>query len=151
MDNSFGERLRMLIQKQKLTQQELADALDIPRNTVWRWVNNKATPETNKLQKLATLLHVSVDDLLNDQPLDNLEDWILTIRISHDNEEVLNLPRGVIPTACEILTNRTGGYVQLGGRYELWADDDKFSQLIKDLKAIRSSVIQNGKALGCLP
>ena len=70
MPETFGEKLRRLLKQQRLSQQELADALDIPRNTVWRWVNDKTTPESNKLQSLATLLHVSVDDLLN-----NSEDY----------------------------------------------------------------------------
>ena len=58
-------KLRELLERSKISQQELADNLDLPRNTVWRWVNGKATPNGVMLQKIADLLGVSVDEILN--------------------------------------------------------------------------------------
>ena len=57
--------LRKLLDDAKISQQQLADALNIPRNTVWRWVNGRATPSGEMLQRIAPLLNVSIDELLN--------------------------------------------------------------------------------------
>ncbi|MDR2523728.1 MAG: helix-turn-helix domain-containing protein [Synergistaceae bacterium] len=58
-------RLANFLERKGLTQQALADELDIPRNTVRRWVNKKATPNAEMLQKLAYFFNVPVDELLN--------------------------------------------------------------------------------------
>ena len=143
--NSFGNRLRALLKKFRLSQQDIADALDIPRNTVWRWINNKATPESYNLQKLATLLHIPVDNLLNDNNNNN-QAWVLSVSIGNIGQEVIDLAK---PTSI-IMTSSEGGFLQLGGNYELWTDDNSFKKLIADLKRLRSSVIQNGIALGAV-
>ena len=57
--------LRKLLEQKKMSQQELADALDIPRNTVWRWVNGRATPSVGIIKPLAAALHVTEAELLN--------------------------------------------------------------------------------------
>ena len=115
MSEHFGERLRKLIKKQGLTQQDLADALDISRNTVWRWINDKATPESYILQNLATVLHVSIDDLLNDSPPDNSGRWVLSITVRQElKEEVIDLAKP-IPEISTVVTANTGAYIALGG------------------------------------
>jgi transcriptional regulator with XRE-family HTH domain len=58
-------QLRWHLEKKGLTQQALADALDIPRNTVWRWVNERSIPSTEMLQRLAIFFKTSTDALLN--------------------------------------------------------------------------------------
>lgn len=58
-------QLDRLLVRHNLTQQGLADALGIPRNTVWRWVNQKATPGVDMLRKIAVFFNVSTDEVLN--------------------------------------------------------------------------------------
>ena len=150
MSETFGNRLRALIKQQGLNQQELADALDVSRNTVWRWINDKATPESYILQNLATVLHVSVDSLFNDNQ-DNSDDWILSITVRQElKEEVIDLTKP-IPEISTIVTANTGAYIALGGSYEHFADDVLFKGLIAQLKKMRDGVIQQGKANGAIP
>lgn len=150
MSESFGKRLRKRIKQQGLTQQEIADALDISRNTVWRWINDKATPESYILQRLATALHISVDDLLNDSP-EKSGEWILNITVRQElKEEVIDLSKP-IPEISTIITANTGAYIALGGSYELFTDDSLFKGLIAQLKKMRDGVIQQGKATGAIP
>ena len=147
MPETFGKRLKKLLKSAKLSQQNVADALGVQRNTVWRWVNDKATPESNLLYNLATLLHISVDDLINDNSTQP-SGWVLNIRIAHTLEqEVIDLSKGV-PRIATITTSKDGGLLTLGGSYENWTDDNAFKKLIADLKKYRSAVIQNGIALG---
>ena len=146
---TFGERLRTLIQKKRITQQELADALDIPRNTIWRWINNKATPESNNLQALATFLCVSVDDLLHDPPQHN-DGWVLQFKVAHElSEEVIDLSKNV-PVECSITATPKGAYLTLGGGWNLWTKENK-KLLLKQIDKFFSTVQQNGIAFGGLP
>ena len=100
MPDTFGNRLRSLIQQKGLTQQELADALDLPRNTIWRWINEKATPRGNILLNLATFLQVSVDDLLNDSPPEHSGEWTIHINVADKfTKEEINLTGNIQPIA----------------------------------------------------
>jgi len=151
MSEHFGERLRKLIKKQGLTQQDLADALDISRNTVWRWINDKATPESYILQNLATVLHVSIDDLLNDSPPDNSGRWVLSITVRQElKEEVIDLAKP-IPEISTVVTANTGAYIALGGNYDLWASNEGFASIVKELKKLRDGVLQQGRSRGFIP
>ncbi len=53
-----------------------------------------------------------------------------------------------IPLVATITTTKDGGLLTLGGAYSNWIDDKAFNSLVADLYRLRSSVIQNGKALG---
>ena len=104
MPETFGNRLRRLIKQQGLNQQELADALDVSRNTVWRWINDKATPESYMLQNLATVLHVSVDSLFHEPPpVHKPGEWVINFKTvtRFDDKEVIDLT-GVVSPVCGI-------------------------------------------------
>ena len=62
----FKEKLKELRRKKGLSQQELADKLDISRQSVYKWEQGISYPEITKLPELAKLFDVTVDDLLND-------------------------------------------------------------------------------------
>ena len=144
-NETFGDRLRKLLHKSGLSQQDVADKLEIPRNTVWRWINNKATPESQKLHKLAALLQISVDELLNGEPEAT---WVLTVQISHEEEEFIDLKTLKNRPLSTIITKSNSAFLELGGSYDLWTDDKLFNKMIADFKKLRATVIQNGKALG---
>ena len=147
MTESFGKRLKALRKKTGLTQEELAYRLNLSYMTVRRWEADKIFPRMDEIKSIAQVLHVSESDLLNDystQP----SGWVLNIRIAHTLEqEVIDLSKGV-PRIASITTTKDGGLLTLGGSYENWTDDNSFKKLISDLKKFRSTVIQNGIALG---
>lgn len=145
-DNNFAKRFRNLLNKAGLTQQYVADALDVPRVTIWRWISGKATPEGYNMQRLADLLHVSLDELLNGKQ--ETGTWQLRIEVANDfRQEVIDVSKSV-PTVASITTTPYGAFLSLGGNYELWKDDNSFKRFIADLKKYRSVAIQNGVALG---
>lgn len=147
MPDSFGLRLKSLRKKSGLTQEKLADNINVSLKTVQRWENDERQPRIEELKKLALALHVSEDELINDystQP----NSWVLNIKIAQSLEqEVVDLSKGV-PRIATITTTKDGGLLTLGGSYENWTDDNCFKKLIADLKKYRSAVIQNGIALG---
>lgn len=61
-----GEKLALLRKKKGMTQEELAEALQVSRQSVSRWEMDAAFPETDKLIKLSKLFECSIDFLLND-------------------------------------------------------------------------------------
>lgn len=147
MSDSFGQILKQLRLKAGLTQQKLADYINVSLKTVQRWEKNERQPRIEEVKKLALALHVSESDLFYDYSTQN-QKWVLTVKIAHDfKEEVIDLRKGIEPISI-ISTSKDGGVLTLGGNYELWTDDNCFKKLIADLKKLRATVIQNGVALG---
>ena len=62
---NLGENIYHLRTGRNLSQGDLADALDVSRQSVSKWENNSATPELEKLIKMSELFEVSLDELVN--------------------------------------------------------------------------------------
>ena len=65
-DMSTGEKLALLRKKKGITQEELSEILEVSRQSVSRWEQDAAFPETDKLIKLSRLFECSIDYLLSD-------------------------------------------------------------------------------------
>lgn len=61
---TFRFNLRRLRFQQKLTQEAVADTIDIDRNRYAYWEQGKSEPSLTMLVALAKALNISVDDLL---------------------------------------------------------------------------------------
>lgn len=61
---TFGEKLQSLRQKAGMSQDALAEKLDVSRQAVSRWERNETMPETEKVILLADLFGVTTDYLL---------------------------------------------------------------------------------------
>lgn len=61
---AFADNLYYLRKKNHITQEELADSLDVSRQSVSKWETGEAYPETEKLIALCDKFGVSLDDLL---------------------------------------------------------------------------------------
>lgn len=64
---NFGEKLSNLRKQKGLSQEELAEKLNITKKTVSDWENNKSRPGDDKIKEISDLLAVSVENLTNDQ------------------------------------------------------------------------------------
>ena len=65
---TFGEKLQGLRQRAGMSQDALAEKLDVSRQAVSRWERDETMPETEKVIALANLFGVTTDYLLRDQP-----------------------------------------------------------------------------------
>lgn len=63
---SLGNKLAEARKKQNLTQEQLAERLGVTRQAVSRWESGTAYPETDKIVRMAQILEVSCDYLLQD-------------------------------------------------------------------------------------
>lgn len=60
-----GEKIAALRKRKGITQEAMAESLNVSRQSVSRWEMDAAFPETEKLIKLSRLLECSIDFLLN--------------------------------------------------------------------------------------
>lgn len=60
----IGDRLLKLRNQSSLTQEELAERLDISRQSISKWELNKALPDVDKLIQLSEMYQVSIDYLI---------------------------------------------------------------------------------------
>lgn len=65
MSKAFGQRLLSLLQKQGLTQKELADRINTTEATLSRYVSGDREPKAETLANIATALHTTSDYLLD--------------------------------------------------------------------------------------
>lgn len=62
----FGQQLRAIRRKQKLTQMEVETKSGIPQTTLSRWERDQGEPTASDIIKLAAALGVTVNELLGD-------------------------------------------------------------------------------------
>lgn len=64
-NKSMGEMISTRRKEKGMTQKELADQLNLTDKAVSKWERDVAYPDTGTLPKLAEILEVSVEELLN--------------------------------------------------------------------------------------
>ena len=62
----FSEKLTKLRKENNLSQEALADKLDVSRQSVSKWESGQTYPEMDKLLTLCKIFNVTLDDLTND-------------------------------------------------------------------------------------
>ena len=63
---TFGERLYELRKNKNISQEELAELLDVSRQSISKWENDKAYPEMTRLLFMSDYFEVSLDYLMRD-------------------------------------------------------------------------------------
>lgn len=83
---TFCEKLLVLRTRQKMTQTDLANALGVTRQTVYKWESGQSYPEAMTLWQMRLLFDISLDILLD--PEANLpKEEETTIPVSQETEE----------------------------------------------------------------
>lgn len=106
MKDSFGKRFQELRKEKKMTQEEVAERLNISSQAVSKWENDISYPDISLLVEIANMFGTSVDTLLGkdeDKPVVALEKrdpnkMFLKINVhSAENDKVkVNLPLALI-------------------------------------------------------
>lgn len=68
---AFSEELYALRKQKGLSQEQLAEALDVSRQAISKWENGTAMPETETLIALSRYFGVSIDTLVGNTPKEN--------------------------------------------------------------------------------
>lgn len=64
---TLGERICKLRTERNLSQGDLAETLDVSRQSISKWETNGSVPELDKLVKLSELFEISLDELVRDK------------------------------------------------------------------------------------
>ncbi len=68
----FSEKLLTLRKANNLTQEQLAEKLDVSRQSISKWESEQATPELEKIVALSSIFDVTTDYLLKSSEIDDL-------------------------------------------------------------------------------
>lgn len=68
---AIGNKIAAARRKMNLTQDQLAEMLDVTRQSVSRWESETAYPETEKLVRLAKILELDLNYLLDEEATEN--------------------------------------------------------------------------------
>ena len=66
----FGDNLRKLRKSKKLSQEDLAEKMQVSRQSVSKWETSDAYPEMNNILQLCKIFHCHINDLVNDSIID---------------------------------------------------------------------------------
>lgn len=112
---TLGNRIAELRRAKNITQDEMAEKLNVTAQAVSKWENDLSCPDIMLLPKIAQMLSVTVDELLSDQPKKRVElvpeekrksidDLVLRIYVnSKDGDRVkVNLPMPLVKAGLEM-------------------------------------------------
>ena len=68
----FKDNLIQLRKLKRLTQEDIAEKLDVTRQAVAKWESGETMPDIEKSRQLAEIFEVSLDDLVNYVPQENM-------------------------------------------------------------------------------
>ncbi|WP_046173476.1 helix-turn-helix domain-containing protein [Domibacillus indicus] len=69
----IGMNIRILRKKHKMSQELLAERVQVSRQTVAKWENDEAVPDIYKSKLLAELFEITLDQLSGDMSADDVE------------------------------------------------------------------------------
>lgn len=87
---NISEKILNLRKAHNLTQEQLAEKLDVSRQSVSKWESGQALPELDKITALSNLFHVTTDYILKPSEVDELtlKTEILERQQKHLNEDL---------------------------------------------------------------
>ena len=100
---SFGQRFLRLRKEKKLTQEDIAQKLNITAQSVSKWENDNSYPDVAILGDIASIFNITVDELLGrevkttaileEHERKDINKLVLKVKIlSEDNKVNINLP-----------------------------------------------------------
>ena len=95
---SFAENLKQLRKEKQLSQEELAEILDVSRQAVSKWEQGIGYPEVEKLMSISSKLNISLDSLTDssEHGFCRYEEWLN----AHNNESFLHYGKNDTSILC---------------------------------------------------
>ena len=79
----FGEQIKRIRQQENLTQEQFAERLNVSRQAVSNWENNKNLPDIGMLIRMSDVFQISLDQLIKgDSQMNNM-----TCKVIKDGSE----------------------------------------------------------------
>ena len=65
---SLGERLLNLRKEKHLSQEEVADKINVSRQTIYKWESNIAIPRADNIMMMVKVFGISYDEMFAEEP-----------------------------------------------------------------------------------
>lgn len=111
----IGKIIKDLRIKNNITQESLAQQLNVTRQVISKWENDKSTPDLYTLNKLTTIFQVNIDDFFNE-----------------NGELQIELTGAELLPSLRFIGKRYSGNESLHIKWKLWLTNNWFNYL-KDL------------------
>ena len=86
---TFEENLKSYRKAANLSQEKMAELLNVSRQAVTKWETGAGTPDISNLIAISKLFHISLDELLAiQQPIQVQRDFLYQSKISYDIDEL---------------------------------------------------------------
>lgn len=89
----LNENLKFFRKKKGLTQEDLANSLNVVRQTVSKWEKGISVPDAEMLMRIADLLGASVSELMGGTIKDEKNENTIAQELSRINEQMANKNR----------------------------------------------------------
>ncbi len=70
---NFSEKLQKIRKENNITQEQLADKLNVSRQAVSKWESGTAYPDTEKLIQISKIFNISLDELINNRETEKIK------------------------------------------------------------------------------
>ena len=70
---NLGQRLMDLRKEKKLSQERVADILNVTRQTISKWETDQSLPDFDKIGPICDLFEITADELINGKKSNNIE------------------------------------------------------------------------------
>ena len=153
---SFADNLKQLRKERQLSQEELAEMLDVSRQAVSKWEQGTGYPEVEKLLLLSNKLNVSLDSLLSTEIAQEAdpknENVTGTITITSPYENVIITCYKVLSSGKMLGGKSSPQYALFGvsnGVSSFWGEPTTFlgwyadkAQITKEVSEIQNAIVR---------
>lgn len=92
----FNEKLKMLRKEKKLTQEELAEKLNVSRQAITKWETSGGIPDIENLKQISNFFNISIDELVKEEKNVEIEEvkkysYIEELKIDHSKHYDINI------------------------------------------------------------
>lgn len=147
---TFSDNLKQIRKEKGLTQEDLANMLDVSRQAVSKWELDEGYPEVEKLILLASQLNISLDYLMGtalaDKPLSTANTGKILIA-SYDGKSIVNCHK---ITSSNVFATKKGEpkYALFGiDGSSFWGDNSTLLGWYKDNESIQQEISEIMQAM----
>lgn len=92
----FNEKLKMLRKENELTQEQLAEKLNVSRQAITKWESGDGTPDIENLKQISILFNTTIDELVKEDKTMKVEtikkySYIEELEIDHTKHFDINI------------------------------------------------------------
>ena len=92
----FNEKLKKLRKEEGLTQEQLAEKLNVSRQAITKWETGEGVPDIENIKQISNLFNVTIDELLKEEKNINIEkrekySYVEELEIDHSKHFDINI------------------------------------------------------------